>query len=338
MVLRNNKGITMAIVIMVMLVLFLIGTAFISVSAYQTTQSVNQDKGMNAHYLARAGAEAALEAWLDAPTALKPSGTLDPVYLSSTNEFTNVSAGNKGQFEVTISQDASDPDKTLITAIGTVGTIQKKVSVTINTIQSVVPAPDPSYVSGEGFYDYTSGQINAVKDADFKWPPPGHSTHGIVKNEAKKGKGLKIPNKNTGTATQVYEKMLFSSTLQVLHNSVILKSNVIVFMEDVDYSNNSDSKGALELFVYPSTEGENGGGLTITGLSGFWGVVIFNGTGYYFKDMPDGVVLRHQSDIADRILEGSMVLIEDPNELNPFLSEILGEPLTIKSYTILWSK
>lgn len=333
MVLRNNKGITMAIVIMVMLVLFLIGTAFISVSAYQNTQAANQDKGMHAHYIARAGAEAALEAWLDAPSSLKPSGTLDPVYLSSANEFTNDNTGNKGYFEVSISQDASDPDKTLITSVGTVGTIQKRVTVTINTIQSVVPAPDPAYVSGEGFYDYNSGQINAVKDADFKWPPPGHSTTGIVKNEAKNGKGLKIPSKNTGTATQVYEKMLFSSTLQVLHNSVILKSNVIVFMDDIDFSNNKDSKGALVLQVYsPSVAGT---GRTITDHEGNWGVVIFNGVGYYFRDIPEGVVLRSESDIA----EGpNMVLITDPNELNPFLSDILGEPLTIKSYTILWSK
>jgi hypothetical protein len=336
MVLKNNKGITMAIVIMVMLVLFLIGTAFVSVSAYQTTQAVNQDRGMQAHYIARAGAEAALETWLDAPTGLKPSGTLDPVYLNSANQFTNVNSGSKGHFDITINQDAVDPDKTIIASVGKVGNIEKTVTVTINTIQSVIPAPDPSYISGEGFYDFTSGQINAVKGDDFVWPPSGVETKGIVKNEAKLGKGLKIPNQNTGTAKQVFEKMLFSSTVQVLHNSIILKSNVIVFMDDVDYSNNKDSKGALVLEVYSPSEG--GTGRSITGHTGNWGVVIFNGVGYYFKDIIGGVVLRSQADIAARIADGTMVLITDPNELKLFLDEIVGEPLTVTSYSILWSK
>ncbi len=330
MVLKNNKGITMAIVIMAMLVLFLIGTAFISVSAYQTTQAVNQDKGMNAHYLARAGAEAALEAWMDAPNGHKPSGNLDPVYLNSTNEFTDTNSGSKGHFSVTINQDLLDPNKTTITSVGTVGNMQKQVTVTINTIQSMIPAPDPAYISGEGFYDYNSGQINAVKGADFKWPPPGHTTTGVVKNEAKKGKGLKIPNKNTGSATQEFEKMLFTSTLQVLHNRVILISKVIVFMDDVDYSSNHNSKGTLELLVYSS--GVDG---PVPDPSVRWGVVVFNGAGYYFRD---GVVLKQQSDIEYWVDQDYLVPITDPSRLALFLSEVMGEPLTVTSYSILWSK
>lgn len=324
---KNEKGMALAVVMMAMLVMFLIGASFISVSAYQNTQASNQDKGMQAHYLAQGGAEAALEAWLNAPNDTKPSGTLDTVYLNSSNEFKNVNSNSKGKFDVSITNNSTT---TLISSVGTVGEIQKKVSVTINTIQSVIPAPNPNYISGVGFYDYTSGQINALKGSNFEWPPTGQSTTGIVKNEAKKGKGLKIPNKNTGTVQQTFEKMLFSSPVQVLHNKIILKANVLVFMDDVDYSSNNDSKGALVLKVYS--------GITPSPASGNWGIAIFNGAGYYFKDITEGVILRNQGDVATRIAEGSMVLITDPNVLKPFLDEVLGNPLTVTSYSILWSK
>jgi hypothetical protein len=334
MTIKNNKGIAMAAVIMTMLVLFLVGTAFVSVSAYQNTQAANHDKGMRAHYLARAGAQAALEAWIDAPNSNKPSGDLDRVYLSSANEFTHEATGSTGYFDVSIESDPLDPEKVTITSVGTVGQIEKTVRVTIDTIQSVIPAPDPNYVSGEGFYEYNSGQINAVKGSDFKWPPPGQSTKGIVKNEAKKGKGLKIPNKNTGSATQRYEKMLFVSTLQVLHNEIILESNVIVFTKDIGF--HGKDEGYLILKVHPDTAEVASGVRTKDGSK--WGVVIFNGVGYYFKDITGGIVLQKQSDVDDYVASGAMELITNPDELNLFLDEVLGNPLTVTSYSIVWSK
>jgi len=326
---KRNKGMALIVVLMVMLVLSILGVSFLSISTFQTNQAIREDKGLQAHYLARAGAEAALAAWQNAPSTAKPTGTFDPVYLSSSDAFVNtLPADLKGKFDVTITLNGTS---NVIHATGTVGNVQKDVNVTINTISSVIPGPVPSYIDGSttGFYDYTSRQINSGI-----FPPSSFSNRGTVKDEAKGGKGLKIPNKNRPSATQIFEKMLFTSAIQTIHNSIILKSNVIVFIEPVDFSLNTNSKGALILQVY----GNLNGAVPILRSGVAWGVVIFSGVGYYYKDIVGGVVLRSASDIASNVSLGNLELITDQSILNGYLSGVVPTSLTVTSYSILWSK
>ena len=338
---NNNKGIALVIVMMIMLVMSLIGGAFVSVSAYQHKQAINEDKGLKAHYLARAGAEAALQAWQDAPSTSKPVGAFDPVYLNASNGFDAQATNSKGNFVVTITNPTSL--STFIRSVGTVGDKQETVSVTINTVIDLIPGPTPTYVDGRltGFYDYTSGQLNHGEfPHDFNHDM---STKGTVKNEALHAKGLKIPNKNSDSAKLTFERMLFSSTFQVIHNSVILKSNIIVFTDPIDFSANSNSEGDLTLEAY----GSGGDYPEITPVtatinydtwSGDWGVLIIDGVGYYYKDIHDGVQIKSEADITTHINNHNMYPILDPDELNMYLSEVVPTTLSVTSYSILWSK
>ena len=322
---KNKKGIALAVVMMVVLVLTLIGGTMVSVSAYQYKQSINEDKAMQAHFLARAGAAAALEAWQNSPSTNKPLGTYNPVYLNTGNGFDSTAAGAKGRFDVTV----TNPNATtaVISSVGTVGQVQRSVKVTINTVTAQVPKPEPSYTTDTGFYDYTSGQIN-----EGIFPPSAQSNRGVVKNEAKNAKGLKIPNKNSGSATLVFEKMLFSSGVQVVHNSIILQGNIIVFTKPIDWSANTNSKGDITLKVYGSLNGATPIPKTVVGT---WGVVVFEGVGYYYKN---NVVLRNNADIAIQVGLGNMEEITDQSILDGFLDGIVPTMLTVTSYSILWSK
>lgn len=327
----RKKGMTLVVVMMVMVVLSILGASFVALSTYQNKEAIREDRGLQAHYIARAGAESALKAWQNAPSSAKPSGAFDTVYLSSSNVFSNTSTTDaKGKFDVTITPNGTS---TVISSVGTVGTIRKTVNVTVNTIVSVIPGPTPSYVDGDrtGFYTDVNGQIN-----------PGvwsYTGTGTVKNEAKNGKGLKLVNKNAGPATLKYEKMLFSSPIQVMHNSIILVANVIAFTQPVDFSLNGNSKGDLTLKVYGSENGATP--ITRSGIN--WGVVSFNGKGYYYKD---GVVIKSDNEsnssipysIAYYVSIGKMELITDPNVINGYLGGVIPTSLTVTSYSILWSK
>jgi type II secretory pathway pseudopilin PulG len=321
----RRKGMTLIVVMMIMIILSILGASFLSLSAYQSNQAIRENKGLQAHYIARAGAEAALKAWQNAPSTAKPSGAFDKVYLSSSNVFSDTPATNsKGEFFVTITANGTS---TVIKSVGTVGTIKKAVNVTVNTIVSVIPGPTPSYVDGDktGFYTDVNGQINPGK-----WPSTNGK--GTVKNEAKNGKGLKLVNKNAGTSTLTYEKMVFSSPIQVMHNSIILVANVIAFTQPVDFSLNGNSKGNLTLKVYGSQNGVT----AITRADGFnWGIVSFNGKGYYYKD---GVIIKSENDIAQYVSLGQMELITDPSVINGHLAGVIPTSLTVTSYSILWSK
>jgi type II secretory pathway pseudopilin PulG len=322
---KRRKGMTLIVVMMIMIVLSILGASFLSLSVYQNKEAIRENKGLQAHYIARAGAEAALKAWQSAPSTAKPSGAFDTVYLTSSNDFRDTPTTNsKGKFDVTITPSGTS---TAINSVGTVGTIKKAVNVTVNTIVSVIPGPTPSYADGDktGFYTDVNGQINPGK-----WPYTDGK--GTVKNEAKNGKGLKLVNKNSGTSTLTYEKMVFSSPIQVMHNSIILVANVIAFTQPVDFSLNGNSKGNLTLKVYGSRNGVT----PITRGDGFnWGVVSFNGKGYYYKD---GVVIKSESDIAHYVSIGQMELITDPNVINDYLAGVIPTSLTVTSYSILWSK
>ena len=60
MILRKNKGTALIVVIMVMAVMTILGVAILNISL---SQASNEEKRIQAHYLAHSGAEATLSAW-----------------------------------------------------------------------------------------------------------------------------------------------------------------------------------------------------------------------------------------------------------------------------------
>ena len=322
---NNKKGITLAIVIMLMLLLSIMGATFLGISLNQSRQAAIVDKGMQAYYLARSGAEAVLSAWQKNPGTL---GSYEPVYLNSANNFVETNADEKGHFIVSITVNPNDMTQTIIHSIGSVGGIQKDVSVLINATSDQIMNP-PTFVDGAttGFYDLPSGQFNPDPNP---WPHVG-STKGVVKNQAKSG--LKNPNKNTVSVSQKFERMLFNSTVSVFHNKIRLFSNVIYFTQPIDFDKpgGASELGSIELNIY-------GEGVPVKTFGGYdWGVVILQvdgkEMGYYFKGISGGITLSSNSDIATAVGNGNLVGIEDFSQYKNYF----GNQLTVTSYSIKWT-
>ena len=63
MIPKKNKGSALIVVLMVMAVMAILGVSILNISLSQTKQAAYEDKRIQAHYLARSGAEATLSAW-----------------------------------------------------------------------------------------------------------------------------------------------------------------------------------------------------------------------------------------------------------------------------------
>ena len=334
---NNKKGIALAIVIMLMLLLSIMGATFLGISLNQSRQAAIVDKGMQAYYLARSGAEATLSSWQNAPSASKPSGTLDAVYLDGSNNFTNNSASAIGNFVASITINPSDANQTVIRSVGVVGGIQKDVTILINkTVKSIVNPSNFRNGDDTGFYTLPSGQLNP----DVTPWPLDNNTKGVVRNKGKNNGGLKAPNKNTVRIAQTFERILFDSTFSVYHNQVELLSNAIYFTKPIDFDKpgGAAAQGSLVLKIYGTQNGA-----VIERVSGGynWGVVILQvggvEKGYFFKDIPGGVILTSESDIQAQVTATNMELITDQDLLNKY-KNYFGTTMNVTSYSILWTK
>ena len=312
---KGNKGSALIVVIMVMVIMMILGTAILNISLSETRQASYEDKRIQAHYLARSGAEATLSAWEDADNDSKPSGDCRTKYLDSSNQFVDTPATNT-MFDVKVTKQGDD---TVISSVGTVGNVKQTVTVTIKEVTTSVPAPPQSAVAGEtlGWYSFNSGQINT-----------GVNTTGRGKTVTIKAKNaLKIPNKNSPAANFEADQMQFMSQIQVFHNSIILSAKLIVFNVPVDFTNNGNGNGALVLKVL-----DNGFVPNKSRFTGTVGVIFFQNEGYYFKNIVGGVILKKPSDIQNQVTANNLEKITDPKS-----SFVSTDTQTIVSYSIIWS-
>lgn len=286
---KKKKGAALVMVILVMAVMAILGTSILNVSLAQAKEASQEEKKMQAYYLARSGAEAALSAWENPnpSSSGKPAGIAQTVYLNGSNQFVDIQPeGIVRKFDVSV---ALENGNTVIKSIGTVGNVAQTVTATITptATQVTIPVTVPSEVllgHNQGWYDFNSGQIitgyHSLADKTK-----------TIKFEAKKGKGIKIPNKNSPSVTYDAYKMVFTSEVQVLHNRITLISKAISFSGGIIFSN--DGKGDINLKV-PAGQGIS------RPEGGIWGVVYIKGKGYYF---PDNVVLKNQNDIETKLTE-----------------------------------
>lgn len=113
--LKSQQGNVLAYVMIVMVVVFILVGAVVSLAQSNIRQASAQEKGMQAYYLARSGAELAFEALLDPDcnvlNELK-NGTLTEK--SEVVDFDNGTADVKVTYEA-----ATDPPKILVESVGT---------------------------------------------------------------------------------------------------------------------------------------------------------------------------------------------------------------------------
>ena len=324
---KKKKGAALIIVIVVVTVMVILGATVLEIGLGEVKQAAHEDKRLQAHYLARSGAEATLKAWEDPKNTVKPIGKCQTVYMDSTNQFGySPSAKMIGKFDVEVTINGDD---TIIKSVGTVGGVAQTVTATIKAETTTVQVP-ADIINGDAlnWYHYESGQINTGNKGNIgpKQPCPKGKK---VKLEAQGGKGLKLPNKNSPAVEFESEQLLFFSTLQILHNDITTVSKLVAFKQ-VDQFTNNNGSGSLTLKIL-----DNGYSPINEPIGeGNWGVVFFGEDGYYFKDIPDGVVLQYEADIQSQVIAGNLVRITDPTLKNPC---IYGYSKSITTYSIIWS-
>lgn len=298
--LRNENGLAMPLVLVVLIVLVLLGTAIWQYSIADTQHVYRDEQRMKAHYMARAGADAALEAWITAEQGLKPTGTSDPVYFNNqTGLFVEEDPGIDlgGSFIVTIGQNAG---KTEIVSTGYYNDVTQKVIVEVNP---------PVYGHDLGWYDYKSGQFNNGS----------YTAAGAVILEAKDtGNSLQALKNPNSTVSLKADALFFLSPLGQgtgggAYSSLLeLRSDIIVFLNDISINKNS---GDIVLFGFSDTSGKE-----IFGPDGGkWGAVYFpasvsigtdnldiQGKAFYFPLRPEGVSIRNNRDLL-RPIENPVV-------------------------------
>lgn len=179
---RNEAGLAMPLALMVMLVLSLLGTALWQYSMTDLQHVSIDERRTQAFYLARAGADATMNAWMEAPFGQKPRGSIHRVYLTTQGDFTlTPSSDVVGWFDAAVEEDADGLVN--ITVVATVDGTTQKVVVTsypyayghnldpplYNLTNGLIPA-GPNSISGSV---RTFGTTNVTKPVGWHHPVEG---------------------------------------------------------------------------------------------------------------------------------------------------------------------
>ncbi|MBK5240153.1 PilX N-terminal domain-containing pilus assembly protein [Clostridium sp.] len=272
MIPKNNKGSALIVVIMVMVVMTILGMAMLNISLSETRQASNEDKRLQAHYLARSGAEATLSAFENPDIVIKPIGTCEPVFLNNSNQFVNAQPVNmNGKFVVEIKKVGS---VTTIISVGTVGNVQQTVIVTRVKGTTTVTDPPGDTVSGADllWYDPSSGQ--ASDDANVL------SGKGkiVTVDFDKPNKRLKIEKK---TPTYEADTIVFTTDIWNFKSPLTLNAGMLIFDVKLVMNRNGKNDGKLVLKVLPSVGVIRTDKIDTTEK---WGRIQYDSQWYYYKN------------------------------------------------------
>lgn len=173
MKLRDERGmIAIGGAVMLIVVLPLLATALWQYSMFEMKQVDRREKELQALYLARAGAEAAIHLWMDKPVSQRPEGKFERVYYDPASKGFSLSQPSNalGYFDVEIRQveDPSVPTKRYTEIIST--------AVVAGVTRTVRATTYPFLFGHElGWYSESSGLINSNEGFLFD------STDGLVR-------------------------------------------------------------------------------------------------------------------------------------------------------------
>lgn len=293
----NEKGAAMVVAILVVFVLFILGAALWQYSISDTIHVARDEKRLQAYYLARTGAEAALQAWEESAYNNKPTGDTVAMYLkSSTGEFTqNGTEENQGSFVVTITNNGNN---TTIKSMGTVDDVTQTVTVLVVAAYQ--------YGDALGWFEVPSGQIRSgsysAQGAVVLGPNPDNSqTANSLKNPA------------SGSASYTAQAIFFYYPMNTANaDSLTLTAETIVFEEDLIFGNN----GMMILKLYP----EKSRGIVF--FSDVYGknkndpLFIANKAYYFYGDV-NVHELKTEGNVQDAIAAGKIELVVDPIKPGP---------------------
>ena len=320
-IIHNQKGFAMPLVLMVMLVISLLGTALWQYSMVETKHVDLNQKQLQAYYLAKAGAEATIAAWLKEPIGQKPAqGTVKKIYYTKDREFVLTDPGPDKVGEVDISIDIDEHDLTTITATAAVDGVTEQVAATTYPYVDGSEVDPALYNKETGKFEPGPTNVPATvnsKNVTVKTHP---LVDGAVKFNAAGSRPLYLAsNTSVGLQATVLD---FQSTLNVRQNhnmdtgALSLAAQYIVFESDLYtdgfYYRSWLTGDTLSYYGTVILRVPDGMGMELPGKSGTYGKVFFKNAyitenwllgipttnsmsmankAYYFKKRPDGIDL-----------------------------------------------
>ena len=314
MIPKKNKGSALLVVIMVMAVMTILGVSILNISLSQTKQAANEEKRIQAHYLARSGAEATLSAWLNpGENKPKPSGTCKG-YLDSSNDFKSVDPSHPdippdavGNFVVTV-LPGKQVGVIVIKSVADVGDVKQTVTVTIKPVTTEIPISPGHLGSGATlkWYDPDSGQASV-----------GNHTIGdkgvtVLVSDP----GLKVVH---GTPVYQADSIKFTTGIWNFKYPLALKTGILIFDPKITINTkrNGGNDGRLVLQVLPSVS------VTRIDESGEWGRIKYKSKWYYYSDNTQILTDKDIEDLEE---------IPEGDDNNPYSSK-----QEITKYSIIWS-
>ena len=331
---ENGAALVIVMVLIVVIPIFLGAILQYSLSAQKSVMYKKQNT--QAYYLARSGAEAALEAWKDYNLSEKPellsgnnSAELERLYLTKNGQFTREGVDDYiGYVDVNVKRQ--EDQTTTFTAVADVAGRKQTVTATVS-----------AYVDGSNdsldWYDENNGLINpgpsenietvevdswlnnllGINEIDIKYHDP---IAGVVEcGDSSFTMSLREDN-NKNKVAYIADTLFFNSPLDLrlyttgffnTHiGSLIVSGETIIFDKEIKIRRGLGSYGSLILYV---TEGI---GIKLKNREGIFGKVYFNsnvlkrvpglfpddetiisaGSYFYFKKMEKGVDLLEIED------------------------------------------
>ena len=126
--LKSNSGAALIMILIVMVVLFILGTSLLNVSLSENKFAIAQEKGVKSYYIARAGAEAAATYIMDDSHTFSEINTL---LIDNDDNIDTWSDFSDGQFKVSFGGNAYDP---VVHSVGNYDGIEKTTSVKLSKL------------------------------------------------------------------------------------------------------------------------------------------------------------------------------------------------------------
>jgi len=261
MLYKNERGTALPMVLVVMIVLSLLGTALWQYSTADTMQVTADEKKMQAYYLARAGAEATAQYIRNNPdsaSTLINDQKTDPVYMSDgTDDFGN------GTYEVDVT---GDPNNITIESTGTVTNVKQTVVIKL-TLTNGIPIT-PSNARSATDLGWLNGQSQVIE----------HGTHDpVVFPVSYQAGNLQDYLKVNQDADFEASSMYFERYVQINSCTLTLHADEIIFRDDVELNTQGHNQSTLSLDI--SKHGTDGTDIVeIGGIPGtIYGKVYFVG-------------------------------------------------------------
>ncbi|MDY6826370.1 MAG: hypothetical protein SVV67_04225 [Bacillota bacterium] len=256
--LKNESGLAMPLVMIVMVVLTLLGIALWNYSTSELNQSVREEKRARAYYIARAGAESMGRHIMVNPDILEEIPEINDIITSENIDFDIANfdpdlADDIHVGELLVTMEKVDENRVMITGIGTVDDINQDVSLILETQE-----PFDGVVYSLGSMDFhqhvylegdivSGGKVNPPtnfvgtikEDTQIVFPPPDPDFTPVPNYT----ENLTIKNNETviitETPTAAYEKINIKNGGTMVVDAVGASGPIHLEVKDFDMNNGS---------------------------------------------------------------------------------------------------